>query len=133
MTEHIVEHREAVTRTPNGAVRETVTAANDPVRPYATVTRLIYWLTNAVLALLTIRFVLSLLGANQANAFASFIYSLSYPLVAPFFGLFGYTMQYGVARFELETLVAMLVYALVGYGIARLVAAARGRDVEDVA
>jgi hypothetical protein len=48
--------------------------------------------------------------------------------VAPFFGLLGYTMQYGVARFELETLVAMLVYALVGYGLARLVNIGRVRE-----
>jgi len=129
MTEQVYHSREAVTQTPNGAVRETVTAANDPVRPYATATGLIYWITNALLAVLAIRFVLSLLGANHANAFANFIYGLSYPFVAPFFGLFGYTMKYGVARFELETLVAMLVYGLVGYGIARLVAASRGRDV----
>jgi YggT family protein len=129
MAEQIYETREAVSRTPEGAVRQTVTATNDPVRPYATAVRLIDWLTSALLALLAIRFALSALGANQGNAFASFIYNLSYPFVAPFFGLFGYTMQYGVARFELETLVAIAVYALVGYGLARLVAATRGSRV----
>jgi hypothetical protein len=75
--------------------------------------------------LIAIRFVLSLLGANPDNMFADLIYSLSYPLVAPFFGLFGYTLQYGVARFEFESLVAMLVYGLVGYGLARMMSATR--------
>lgn len=127
MAENLYRTREAVTQTPGGAVRETTTAAN--VRPYSPAVALIYWLTNALLALLAVRVVLSLLGANHSNAFASFIYALSYPFVAPFFGLFGYTMKYGVARFELETLVAMLVYGLVGYGIARLIAASKGERV----
>jgi hypothetical protein len=99
MAEQISETREAVTQTPTGAVRETVTATDDPVRPYAAAIRLVDWLTSALLALLAVRFALSALGANQGNAFASFIYNLSYPFVAPFFGLFGYNMQYGVARF----------------------------------
>ena len=129
MAEQVYRTREAVSRTPEGTVRRTIAATDDPVRPYATAVRLIDWVTSALLAVLAIRFVLSLLGANTANAFASLIYGLSYPFVAPFFGLFGYHMQYGVARFELETLIAMLVYGLVGYGLARLVAASRGARI----
>lgn len=120
MAERVYQSKEAITHTPNGSVRETVTAA-DGVRPYSTSARVIHLITSALVSVLAIRVILSLLGANQANAFANFVYSLTYPFVAPFFGLFGYTMQYGVARLELETLVAMAVYALVGYGIARLV------------
>jgi hypothetical protein len=41
--------------------------------------------------------------------------------VAPFFGLFGYNMQYGVSKFEIYTLVAMAVYAVVAWGLAKLV------------
>lgn len=82
---------------------------------------LIRFLFGILEALLAIRFILSLLGANQNNGFASFIYNLTYPFVAPFFGLFGYTFQYGVARFEFETLVAMAVYGLIGYGISKLI------------
>jgi len=48
-------------------------------------------------------------------------------LVAPFFGLFGYTFQYGVARVEIETLVAIVVYSLIGYGIGRLLAVGHSR------
>ncbi|HEX3081941.1 MAG TPA: YggT family protein [Candidatus Saccharimonadia bacterium] len=130
MAEQVYQTREAITRTPGGAVRETVTASNDPVRSYVTSARIVDWITSAVLAVLAIRVVLSLLGANQNNAFASFIYGLTYPFVAPFFGLFGYNMHYGVARLELETLVAMLVYGIVGYGIARLIAVSSGRMQE---
>lgn len=128
MADRIVDTTETVTATPGGAARSQTTSTTDTAQPYLTATLIINWVTSVLLALLAIRMVLSLLGANQANAFASFIYTLSYPFVAPFFGLFGYTMEYGVARLELETLVAMLVYALVGYGVARLVNIGRARE-----
>lgn len=73
-----------------------------------------------IIALLAIRVVLSLLGANRGNAFAELIYGITYPLVNPFFGLFGYEFEYGVARLEIETLVAILVYGLIGWGISKL-------------
>jgi hypothetical protein len=41
--------------------------------------------------------------------------------VAPYFGLFNYDEQIGVSRFEFETLVAIVVYAIVMAILARLV------------
>lgn len=82
--------------------------------------RIIWFLAGVLLALLAFRFILTLLGANPNNGFADFIYTTSHPFVAPFFGLFGYDLQYGVSRFELYTLVAMAVYALIAWGLARL-------------
>ena len=64
---------------------------------------------------------LALLGANPSNPFASFIYSISYPFVAPFFTLFSYNFRYGISQFEAYTLVAVAVYALIAWGIARLI------------
>jgi len=101
-----------------GATTETVVAHHAGTG--AKVEMIIFYLLGLLEGLLAIRFVLSLLGANQNNGFANFIYNLTYPFVVPFFGLFGYTFQYGIARFEFETLVAMAVYALVGYAIGRL-------------
>lgn len=106
-----------------------VTTTSDDTEAVATgpstAERIIYYITGVLLTLLAFRFVLSLLGANRNNGFADFIYSLSYPFVAPFFGLFGYTMRYGVSRFEIETVVAMLVYAVVAFGIVQLIRIAR--------
>jgi len=86
-----------------------------------TVTNIVWFLAGVLLVLLAFRFVLILLAANQDNGFANLIYSVSYPFAAPFFGLFGYTLHYGQSQFELSTLVAMAVYALVAYGITRLI------------
>ncbi len=82
--------------------------------------RIIWYIAGVLLVLLAFRFVLALLGANPSNGFADFIYSTSHPFVAPFFGLFGYNLQYGVSRFETYTLIAMAVYAIVAWGLARL-------------
>lgn len=87
--------------------------------------RLVSLVGFIIFALLAFRFVLSLLGANRNNAFADFIYGVSYPLVAPFFGLFNYTPQFGTARFEFETLIAMLFYAIVIGIVIRLVTIGR--------
>ncbi|MDB5171083.1 MAG: Membrane protein involved in colicin uptake [Candidatus Saccharibacteria bacterium] len=85
------------------------------------VARVVWYIAGVLLTLLAFRFVLALLGANRSNAFADFIFGASHPFVAPFFSLFGYDMSYGASHVETYTLVAMAVYALVAYGIARLV------------
>lgn len=79
-------------------------------------TRIIWLIAGIILLLLAFRFVLSLLGANTTNGFAQFIYNTSHPFVAPFFGLFNYNnIQYGISRFEIYTLIAMLVYAAIAW------------------
>ena len=83
--------------------------------------RVVWYIAGILLGILAIRFLLALLGANPSNPFANFIYILSYPFVAPFFTLFSYNLRYGVAHFEAYTLVAMVVYGLIAYAIARLI------------
>jgi uncharacterized protein YggT (Ycf19 family) len=86
-----------------------------------TASNVVWFVAGVLLIVLAARLVLMLLAANQVNAFANFVYTTSYPFAAPFFGLFGYTIHYGVSQFELSTLVAMAVYALVAFGIIRLI------------
>lgn len=99
------------------SVRETGPRAD----AQGTAARAIWYVAGVLLAVLGLRFILALLGANPANAFASFIYSISYPFVAPFVGLFNYGSHYGAGHFETYTLMAMIVYLLVAWGIARLI------------
>lgn len=119
MSEHIVRER---------VVREdrADTTANDRVEAVDNhsqnvLTRIIWFVAGVIIFLLAFRFVLSLLGANTTNSFANFIYNASHPFVAPFFGLFSYNnIQYGISRFEVYTLVAIAVYAVVAWGLAAL-------------
>ena len=82
---------------------------------------IVSYVVGLLLVVLSLRFLLTLLGANPSNSFANAIYSLSYPFVAPFFSLFNYNLHYGVSLFEPYTLVAMAVYALVAWGIIALI------------
>lgn len=83
--------------------------------------RIISFIGGIIVTILGLRFILSLLGANQGNAFASFIYTLSHPFVAPFFGLFNYQEQLGVGRFEFETLVAIVFWSFITWMIVRFI------------
>lgn len=74
------------------------------------VARIITLAGSLLVSLLALRFLLMLLGARAGNAFVDFVYDLSRLFVAPFFGMFGYTPQYGTSRLEVETLVAIIVY-----------------------
>lgn len=102
-----------------------VVTSSDSAKTGIKIEMFVYFLLGLLEAILAFRVVLSLLGANRGNSFAELIYSISYPFVAPFFGLFGYEFEYGVSRFEIETLVAMAVYALVAWGIAKLLRISR--------
>lgn len=92
---------------------------NEGASGAAVAARIVTTVGGIITVILAMRFVLSLLGANRGNAFASFIYSASYPFVAPFFGLFNYQERLGVGRFEFETLIAIAFWGFVAWMIAR--------------
>lgn len=101
--------------------QDVIVPTNTKSQQQEIIARVIWYIAGILLVILAIRFVLVLLGANPYNGFASFIYGISHPFVAPFFGLFGYRLKYGVSRFETFTLVAMAIYALIAYGLVKLV------------
>jgi hypothetical protein len=82
-------------------------------------TQLIYWIFGLIEGLIAIRFVLKALGANPSAGFADFIYGITYPLVLPFVGLFGNPSAQG-SVLELHSIVALIVYALVAWLLAKL-------------
>jgi len=97
------------------------TKAEQHTRTLSQVRNIIYFIVSIISVLILGRFILLMLGANETNGFAHFVYSVSYPLVAPFLGLFGRSMEYGASYFEFEDLIAIAVYALVGSGLYKLV------------
>lgn len=85
----------------------------------------IYLLFGVIEAVLAIRFVLRLFGANAQAGFAQLVYGATAPVVAPFQGLFG-TVQSEGSVLESATLVALIVYALVAWLIVKLASLAFG-------
>ena len=82
--------------------------------------QLVYWIFGLIEGLILIRFILKALGANPSASFAEFIYGITAPLVAPFYGLFGNPSAQG-SVLELHSIVALIVYALLAWLIAKLV------------
>ena len=118
------------------------TTTGEPVRPVAPVTpvttsstsrtavyrestssnrtiQIIWWVVGLLDTLIAIRFLLKVFGANPAP-FVRFMYDLTWPLVAPFHGIFN-SDQAGRSVFEPESLVAILIYLLIGWGIVSLI------------
>jgi len=70
--------------------------------------------------LIAARFLGKLLGASAQSAFVHFIYQLSSVMVAPFTGIFGDTGT-KTNTFETASLVAIVVYAVIGWGLVVLI------------
>ena len=82
-------------------------------------TQVAWYVLGFLEALLAFRFLLKLLGANPGAGFTDFIYSVTYPLVAPFLNVFG-TVRVEGSVWEWATLLSMLVYWLIASGIVKL-------------
>lgn len=79
--------------------------------------RIVWFIVGIVVVVLLVRVVLALIGANLENQFANFIYVVTDPFVAGFRGLLQVgQFQAGVSRLELETIVAAVIYTLIGWG-----------------
>ncbi len=79
------------------------------------------WLGLGLLeSLLALRLLLKLIGANAASPFAALLYSFTDLFLFPFAGLTG-TPAAGGMVLEISTVIAMMVYALMAWGLERLV------------
>jgi YggT family protein len=116
-------HREVVEPTPTVATGRTEATTYDPYggrrAMSSKLVRAIYLIFGLIEAVLLIRFVLKALGANAEAGFAQLIYGMTGPLVAPFLGLFGTPQAASGATLELHTLIALVIYALVAWLLAR--------------
>jgi uncharacterized protein YggT (Ycf19 family) len=72
------------------------------------------WLAVVLEITLLLRFFLKLIGANQSNVFAGFLYAFTDILLHPFTGIVGNSFT-----FEWSTLIGMLVYGLIFYAVRR--------------
>ncbi|MBI5032161.1 MAG: YggT family protein [Chloroflexi bacterium] len=104
------EQRQVVTQDVNAGQRQTL----------QWVTALIGFVFTILEGLIGLRIVLKFIDANSQNAFASLIYKLTAPFVAPFTGLVGNPAMGGNVL-EITSLVALIVYALIAAVLIRLV------------
>jgi uncharacterized protein YggT (Ycf19 family) len=118
------EHRQITEEAVPPIESEVVSTFNPSWRPV----QLVYLVFGVISGLLLIRLVLKLLGANPHAGFASWTYNVTAFFLAPFQSLLP-TIGNEQSQLEMSVVVAILVYALIGYALARLVSIIFYRNV----
>jgi hypothetical protein len=90
--------------------------------------RVVWFVFGFIEVLIAIRFVLLLLGANGKAAFVQLVYGASAIFMAPFAAIFKTQRIVSGAVFEWSALVAIVIYALVAWGIVALISAVGPRS-----
>jgi len=84
----------------------------------------VYYILGVLEVLFAIRLIFKLLGANPSSPFVSFIYSLTQLFLWPFASIFRTAVTKGIetqAVLEPTTIIGMIVYALIAWGIIKLI------------
>jgi hypothetical protein len=84
------------------------------------VSQLIWLLFGGLEALIGIRVLLLLIGANPANGFTAFVYRLSEVFLWPFRNIVA-NPSFQNYVLEITSLIAMIVYPLIGWALVRLI------------
>src|SRR4030043_1276913 len=116
--------KESVT-TQNEGPKEAVTTETKNIATNSqTIEYLIYFFFGALEILLAFRLVLKLAGASISSGFVRLIYGLTGIFILPFEGIFRRGVAQGIETtsvFEPSTLVAIIVYAVLAWGIVVLI------------
>lgn len=128
----MTEFKETVTTSRDEGVTETGAQVEQQTRKVDTsysadgknvAENIVWYIVGAISILLAFRFVLKLFGANRNSSFVDVIYSISGVLTAPFDNIFGVTKNTSGevdSVFEPSILVAIIVYAIIGWGIVKV-------------
>lgn len=84
------------------------------------VTQFIWLLFGGLEALIGIRVILMLIGANPASAFVAFVYQLSALFLWPFQNIIA-NPAFQNHVLEITSIIAMIVYPIIGWAIVRLI------------
>lgn len=129
----MTEFKETVTTSRDQGIDETGTQVQQRTRKIDTSTKadrklttanVIWYILGVIEIMLAFRFVLKLFGANPSSGFVDFIYNVSGVLTAPFDNIFNVARADAndiKAIFEPSILVAAIVYALLAWGIVKMI------------
>jgi len=116
--------KETTTAQENNASPVANVQVKDEATGFQTIEYLVYFFFGALEILLAFRLVLKLMGASIGSAFVGLIYGLSGIFIAPFEGIFRKGVAPGIETtsiLEPSTLVAIVVFAVMAWGIVKLV------------
>ncbi len=90
--------------------------------------RIVWYIAGFIITFLVLRIVLLLLGANEGNVLVDLVYAVGGFFALPFSGIFG-EPTFGQAYFDTASLVAIVIYTLLAWGVARLFTLTGAREV----
>ncbi|MGB4659653.1 MAG: hypothetical protein WBI07_10755 [Mobilitalea sp.] len=99
-----------------------------------TANKIIYYILGILEVLFAFRLVFKVLGANAESGFVSIIYSITGLFLTPFTAIFRSATTQGIetkAVLEPSTIIAMIVYALIAWGLAKLISIIKGRNQDN--
>lgn len=115
-TQQVVRNTRVVTpAVMTGSLQKTYDTKKAIFRSY----QVIWYILGVIEVILAFRIILKFLGANTYSGFTGLIYAVSAPFALPFAGILGTTVSSDIV-FEWSTLIAMVVYAVIAYGIVAL-------------
>jgi uncharacterized protein YggT (Ycf19 family) len=117
-----VREESHVTQGPSGMPVADSAAVVKSFNPARRAMELTYLVFGTIEGLLLIRLVLKLLGANPQAGFSTFIYGLTDVFMAPFRNLLPTVGGSSGAVLETSVVIALIVYALIAWVLARLIA-----------
>ena len=86
------------------------------------ISALISMVFGIIITLVALRFVFGFFNISALSGFISWVYDVTDPLVWPFFSILGREVPVLAGSFELATLLALVVYGLIGGVLIRLLA-----------
>jgi len=121
--------KESVTSENEGQTAAVTTEIKSEASASQTIEYLIYFLFGFLEILLAFRFIFKLTGANISSGFVNLIYDLTGIFVIPFEGIFrrgSAEIMDSTSIFEPATIVAILVYGIIAWGIVKLIRISSG-------
>jgi hypothetical protein len=125
-------------------VKETVTTREDstdmvtPGKKEATNSQtteyVVYFIFGILEILLAFRLILKLMGASLGSTFVSLIYGITRIFILPFEGIFRRGFTQGIETtsvIEPSTLVAIIVYVILAWGIVKLIKILSGKQQQE--
>jgi hypothetical protein len=125
--EQTTEVRETNSQVGDTNVQRQTVKKTAPTSGVVVAQRVIWFFAGFIIIMLGLRILLLLLAANQGNFFVDFVYALGGFFSAPFAGIFG-SPSYGQFFFDTASVVAVVVYALLAWGLAKLITLTRPQE-----
>lgn len=125
--EQTTEVRETNAQVGDTNVQRQTVKKSSPTSGVVVAQRIIWFFAGFIVVMLGLRVLLLALAANQGNFFVDFVYALGGFFSAPFAGIFG-SPRYGEFFFDTASVVAIVVYALLAWGLTKLITLTRPQE-----